>query len=298
MIDVGIATAAMSVERKLRRKMKTTIAARMPPSTRCSSIACERRVDELRVVADQRTSTFGGSVCWISAMRALIASASATVLTPLCLRTATAGRPSVEHRDRRRLAAVVLDAADVADADRRVAGVATTRSLKSSGGRRRPTRAHRQLARALLDAAAGQLEVLRAQRRGHVGGRQAVGVEAIGVDLDLDLAAAGAEEQHLADAVDRLEAASGRSARGRSSARPPASAPRPRHMMIGERVGILLLDDRRIGGFRQVADRPDRPWRAHSCAAMSAFFERSNVIVTRERPRSTSSAARRCRRPC
>ena len=53
MIDVGMASAAMSVERKFRRKMKTMIAARMPPSTRCSSMACERRLDELGVVADE-----------------------------------------------------------------------------------------------------------------------------------------------------------------------------------------------------------------------------------------------------
>ena len=33
--DVGMASAAMIVERKLQRKMKTTMAARMLPSIRC-----------------------------------------------------------------------------------------------------------------------------------------------------------------------------------------------------------------------------------------------------------------------
>ena len=42
-----------------------------------------------------RTWKVGGSVCRISAMRRLMPSTSATVLTPLCLRIAseTAGRP-------------------------------------------------------------------------------------------------------------------------------------------------------------------------------------------------------------
>ena len=39
MIETGIASAAMIVERKFQRNRKTTIAAKRPPSTRCSSIA-------------------------------------------------------------------------------------------------------------------------------------------------------------------------------------------------------------------------------------------------------------------
>jgi len=39
MIDVGMATAAISVERQLRMKNSTTIAATKPPRTRCSSTA-------------------------------------------------------------------------------------------------------------------------------------------------------------------------------------------------------------------------------------------------------------------
>ena len=70
----------------------------------------------------RRTSKVGGSVCWISAMRALIASASATVLTPLCLRTATvtAGLPFSIETDVG-IAPVSSTRADVADADRVVA---------------------------------------------------------------------------------------------------------------------------------------------------------------------------------
>ena len=36
MIEAGMAMAAMSVERTLRRKMRTMTAARMPPRMRCS----------------------------------------------------------------------------------------------------------------------------------------------------------------------------------------------------------------------------------------------------------------------
>ena len=39
MIDVGIARAAMSVERQFHRKTSTTSAARMEPMTRCSCTA-------------------------------------------------------------------------------------------------------------------------------------------------------------------------------------------------------------------------------------------------------------------
>ncbi len=40
MIEVGMAMAAMKVERILQRKTKTTMAARMLPSTRCRFIEC------------------------------------------------------------------------------------------------------------------------------------------------------------------------------------------------------------------------------------------------------------------
>ena len=44
MIDVGIATAAMIVERQFHRKISTTAAARIDPTTRCSSTL---RIDAL-----------------------------------------------------------------------------------------------------------------------------------------------------------------------------------------------------------------------------------------------------------
>ena len=41
MIEVGMASAAMSVERKFHRKRKTMMAASRPPTTRCYSMACK-----------------------------------------------------------------------------------------------------------------------------------------------------------------------------------------------------------------------------------------------------------------
>ena len=59
--------------------------------------------------------------------------------------------------------------------------------------------------RALIDAAAGNLDVLRLQRARDVGDRQVVAAQAIGVEPDVDLPLAAAEDEHLADAVDALE---------------------------------------------------------------------------------------------
>ena len=52
MIEVGIAIAAISVERQFHRNTSTTSAARIEPSTRCSSTVSIEALDELREVAD------------------------------------------------------------------------------------------------------------------------------------------------------------------------------------------------------------------------------------------------------
>ena len=41
MIETGIANAEMIVERMFHKKRKTMIAAKRPPSTKCSSMACK-----------------------------------------------------------------------------------------------------------------------------------------------------------------------------------------------------------------------------------------------------------------
>ena len=62
MIDAGMATAAISVERKLRRKMKTMTAARKPPRIRCSSMAASEARMNSESSRIRRTSKVGGSV--------------------------------------------------------------------------------------------------------------------------------------------------------------------------------------------------------------------------------------------
>ena len=54
MIDVGMAIAAMSVERQFQRNTRTTSAARIEPSTRCSStVSIDARMnsDRSRTIA-------------------------------------------------------------------------------------------------------------------------------------------------------------------------------------------------------------------------------------------------------
>ena len=91
--------------------------------------------------------------------------------------------------------------------------VATTMSLKSCGGVDAAERPQQQLPLALLDRAARDLDVLGDDRVAHLGHRQAVRVQLLDVDDDVDLAGAAAGEADLADAVDRLDR------RGRSACR-------------------------------------------------------------------------------
>ncbi|HEX8852938.1 MAG TPA: efflux RND transporter permease subunit [Pyrinomonadaceae bacterium] len=95
MIEVGIAMAAMKVERKLHRKMKTTMAARMPPSMRCVSIALSDALMKTDWSPTTSALNPGGSVGSISRKRSLTASATATVFCPDCFETTsvTAGCP-------------------------------------------------------------------------------------------------------------------------------------------------------------------------------------------------------------
>ena len=98
MIDVGIARAAMIVDRIFQRKKKTTTAANIAPRTRCSSMAWSEfsiNSDWSRTMATLKS---GGSVGMIWAIRSLTFLMRATVLEPDCLRTpnATAGLPSSE----------------------------------------------------------------------------------------------------------------------------------------------------------------------------------------------------------
>ena len=66
-------------------------------------------------------------------------------------------------------------------------------------------RAQDELLLALVDAAAGDLDVLRPDRALHLVDRQAVGGEPVGVEHDVDGALEPADERHRADAALRLD---------------------------------------------------------------------------------------------
>ncbi len=115
-------------------------------------------------------------------------------------------------------------------------------------------RAQQQLALALLDRAARDLDVLRHDRVAHLGDRQPVRVELLDVDDDVDLAGAAAGEADLADAVDRLDHARdllvgqlGERAQAHRVGRHDE-----RHHRIGVRID--LGDDRREQLRRHVPD--------------------------------------------
>ena len=119
MIEVGIASAAMSVTRRLRMKKNTTTLASRPPRNRCSLMSS----NDWRMNRDWSLPMLilrsGGSVVWICSSLARTRSTTSTVLVPDCFRTCrpTAGSPLslVGAAD---LLDAVLDAADVAERDR------------------------------------------------------------------------------------------------------------------------------------------------------------------------------------
>ena len=145
--------------------------------------------------------------------------------------------------------------------------------------------AHRDRLRALVDAAAGDVGVLRLQRARDVVDRQVVAAQPLGIQPHVDLALAAAEHQHLADAVGALE-------------------PPPQHLVgvLGDvadrlvgghgdgedrlRVGVLLLD-------RRLRDRA-RQQRQDAVDAV-AHFLRGDVGVLLELEASRRPA--RCPRP-
>src|SRR5215475_3219319 len=101
MIETGIATAAIKVERTEPRKKNTTIAAQMPPMTRCSwtvPIASRTKCEESR---EKITDTPGGRVDLRVSNLSRTRSTTAIEFSPDCLRTMreTAFSPSQRDND-------------------------------------------------------------------------------------------------------------------------------------------------------------------------------------------------------
>ncbi len=98
----------------------------------------------------------------------------------------------------------VLRVPDVRDPDRRAVPRRDDDLVEIGRRVDAPERAQQQLALALLDRAARDLDVLRHDGVAHLGDRQPVRVELLDVDDDVDLAGASAGEADFADAVDGL----------------------------------------------------------------------------------------------
>ena len=178
-------------------------------------------------------------------------------------RVLAGGAPDVEHHRRRavqphRLARAlggVLGVADVRDADRRAVHGRDDDVVELLGGVDAAQRAQQDLRLALFDGAARHLDVLGGDGVADLLDRQAVAVQLLDVDDDVDLAGAAAAEVDLADAVDGLDGALHLLV-GDLGERAQAHRVRrqdDRHDRIG--VGIDLLDDRRQHLRRQVAHR-------------------------------------------
>ena len=97
--------------------------------------------------------------------------------------------------------------ADVGDADRRPVLGRHHDVVEVRGRVDAAERAQQQLPFALLDGAARNLDVLRDDGVADLGHRQAVRVQLLDVDDDVDLAGAAAGQADLADAVDGLDGA-------------------------------------------------------------------------------------------
>src|SRR5574341_1316328 len=209
MIEVGMAMAAIRVERQLRRNSSTTRAARMAPTIRCSWTVL---TDSLMYSAWSRTTSRlypTGSRPVSAASRPRTAWTTATVLVPDCFLTArmTAALPST-------LAAV------------------SDSSVPSST----------VPPRSLAQVAARKLEVLVGHRLGDLGGGQVVGAQTRGVQPQVDLPKPAANDRHLADAGEGLQFAAERVV-GEFADVANGAVGRERHVQDGRGIGVQLLHD-------------------------------------------------------
>src|SRR5262249_1064910 len=112
-------------------------------------------------------------------------------------------------------------------------------------------RAQHQLALALIDAAARHLYVLRDQGLLDLRDGQVIRLKLLGIHPDVDLALAVAYKTHLADAADGLYLLFYFLVRDLGDLA-GATSGRDRNRHDGGRVGIELLDNRRINILGQV----------------------------------------------
>ena len=169
----------------------------------------DRRVDESRVVADERQR---------HAFRQRLRDAFELLLHRLGhLDRVFARRPAqvdlhrrlsvVEPHGARGALGGVFGVADVRDLDRRRIDGRDDDVLELIGGIDAPQRSERKRRLPLFEQPAGNFDVLLLHRVAYLIDRQAVRVQLLHIDHDLDFARATAGEADLPDAVDRFEAA-------------------------------------------------------------------------------------------
>ncbi len=161
MIEAGMATAAMSVERHERMKSSTMTLARMLPATRCPWISCRAA----RMYRDWSWMTSTVDVRRAAARGARQAALDGLdhldgVRARLPLHLQHDGRLAVEPGQRADFLAASTTSPRSRSRTAVPPTVATTRSGKSRGVGDAAQRAQAQLAEAGVDAAAGHLGVL------------------------------------------------------------------------------------------------------------------------------------------
>ena len=206
MIEVGIASAAMIVERTFQRKRKTTIAANIAPRTRCSSIACSEfsiNSDWSRMIAILKSF---GSVGMICAIRCLdVADQGDGVRTGLFADCDGDRRTAVE---RKRVASGPhrrLDTADVLELDRKTVFGRDDDVVELLDLRQLADRAQADRLCALDQRSARQLLILCGDGGRDLIDGKPVCTQPVRVDVELDLLWPAAENDDLTDAVSRLD---------------------------------------------------------------------------------------------
>ena len=161
--------------------------------------------------------------------------------------------------------------------------VATIRSAKAGDVLHAAHGAQHQLAAALVDAAAGDLDVLRPQRVAHLLDRESGRPPAVGVDEDVDRALPAADQDHRADAaarsrclLDLLLGDLGDLAQVAVAGDDDAHDRR--------RVDVELLHDRRVGALGQARDDGRRPCRAPPAPRPRRSCSSRNCTMTTETP--------------
>src|SRR6185369_1823551 len=158
---------------------------------------------------------------------------------------------AVQARETARLDDAVLGIAHVADVQRAVTDVSDDQVIEFPDLLDAAHGADDELAARLVDAATGELDVLLRDRLPHLADREALGRQPVGIDVDVDGALLATDEDHLADAGERLDDFLHLAACQLGHL---AEAPAARHRDAHDRrrIDVELVDDGRVGPGREL----------------------------------------------